>query len=46
LRRIIRLEEELVDYYMNIEAVVAAMNGTLSEDWKKMINQTWAKAWC
>jgi hypothetical protein len=41
-----RLEEDLADCCMNFDAVVAAMNGTLSEDWKKMINQTWAEAWC
>lgn len=41
-----RLEEDLADCCMNFDVVVAAMNGTLSEDWKKMINQTWAEAWC
>jgi hypothetical protein len=40
------LEEDLTICCMNFDVVIAAMQGTLSEEWKKDINRTWAEAWC
>ena len=40
------LEEDLMECCMNFDVVIAAMQGTLSEDWQKDINRTWAEAWC
>jgi hypothetical protein len=40
------LEEDLADCCMNFNAALAELNGTLSEGWKKMVNDTWARARC
>ena len=42
----IRLEEDLAECCMNFDVVLAAMYGTLSEEWKSEINRTWAEARC
>jgi len=40
------LEEDLTTCCMDFDAVIATMQGTLSEEWKKDINRTWGEAWC